>query len=133
MNAIIRSMIEDHGIRQSEADLRMVGWDVIPIVSGEIVVGHIAKQRSEIHSALFPEYRGKTSKAMLRAILMAYRKLLDDCVFLTTKIPVDNDTDVKITENIGFREVRRDDGYRYYWMDSTTILGGKKCNTQKSI
>lgn len=123
MNAVVRHMVEEMGVNHEQANILMAGWEVIPIRAGETVVGHIAKQGSEIHTVLFPEYRGGEHS---RAVIRAYRKLIEDCVFLTTRIPLDDDTDVAITERAGFREIRRDAQFKFYWLDGSTIIGGKK-------
>jgi hypothetical protein len=123
VNAIIRHLVEEHGLDQSDAESRMAGWEIIPIVSGETEVGHLAKQGSEIHTVLFPEYR---NTAKNRAVIRLYHALLKDCVFLTTRIPLDDTADIPVTEGVGFREVRRDDQFIYYWMDQSTVIGGRK-------
>lgn len=123
MNAIIRHLVEEHGYNQENAEAAMEGWDILPIESGETVVGHLAKQGSEIHTVLFPEYRGTAKN---RAVIRQYHKLIAECVFLTTRIPLNDTADIPITEGVGFREVRRDGAFIYYWMDGSTVIGGKK-------
>jgi hypothetical protein len=78
---------------------------------------------NEIHTVLFPEYRGTAKN---RAVIRLYHQLIKDCVFLTTRIPIDDTEDIPITEGVGFREVRRDEQYIYYWMDEATVIGKGK-------
>lgn len=123
MNAIIRHLAEEHGLSVDAAEESLDGWDIMPIESGETVVGHLAKKGSEIHTVLFPEYRGTAKN---RAVIRLYHKLIAEHVFLTTRIPLSDTEDIPITEGVGFREVRRDDAFIYYWLDSQTVIGGKK-------
>lgn len=105
------------------AEQAMAGWDILPIMSGDTTVGHLAKQESEIHTVLFPEYRGT---ARNRAVIRLYHQLLKENAFLTTRIPLDDVADIPLTEGVGFREVRRDSQFIFYWMDQTTVIGGRK-------
>lgn len=128
MNAIIRHLVEEHGFDQVDAEMCLEGWEIIPIQSGETVIGHLAKSGSEIHTVLFPEYRGSAKN---RAVIRKYHELLKDCVFLTTRVPVGDTADIPITEGVGFKEVRRDSAFVYYWMDEQTVIGGKKDAKQR--
>lgn len=127
MNAVIRHLVEEKGFDQSDAELCLKGWEIVPIQSGETVIGHIAKNGREIHTVLFPEYRGSAKN---RAVIRTYHKLLEKDIFLTTRVPVDDLADIPMTEGVGFRETRRDNQFVYYWMDMNTVIGGKK-NAQR--
>lgn len=121
MNAITQHLMAELGLSEDEAQDRLSGWEIVPITSGDIEVGHLAKQDSEIHTVLYPEYRHKP----MTAVIKLYKKLLKTNFFLTTRVPLTDEAGISISERVGFREVRRDNDWIYYWMDETTLLGGK--------
>ena len=125
-DAITQSLMDELQISEEEATLRLSDWEIIPVPSGDHVVGHLARQGNEIHSALFPKYRGKAASSVVRL----YRRLLSKLFFLTTKVPLNDQAGITISERVGFREVRRDDQFIYFWMDETTILGAKRHHGQ---
>lgn len=123
MNAVLQHMVDELGIDQAEAERLLEPYEAVPIMSGETVIGHVAKSGSEIHTVLFPEYRDSLHA---RSVIRLYRKLLQASKFLVTRVPYGHAKEQDITERVGFVETRRDKDFIYYWLDSSTLIGGRK-------
>lgn len=122
-NAIYQDLTNRCGMTESAAAAALVDFEIIPIVNGDVTIGHFAKNGHEIHTAIFAEHR---QAGRGRAVFKAFRRMLEDDVFLVTRVPVADEFSRSITERSGFRKTRTDGVFDYYWMDESTCPGGRR-------
>lgn len=123
MNAIYQDLTNRCGMTESAAAEALTGYEIIPIINGDVTIGHFAKQGHEIHTAVFPEHR---QSGRGRAVFKAFLKMLDSDVFLVTRVPVGDEFSRSITERSGFKKTRSDGIFDYFWLDKSTCPGGRK-------
>jgi len=117
MGAILDHLIQDHGATQVEAEAALKGWHIQPIVDNGRDVGEIMLKENEVHVALIPEKRLRLGRAKL--IKRVLDELLMEREFLVTRLFL-HDQLHRLLVFIGFRQIRTDGKYRYYWMDEET-------------
>jgi hypothetical protein len=123
MNAIYQDLTNRCGMTESAAAEALTGYEIIPIINGDVTIGHFAKQGHEIHTAVFPEHR---QSGRGRAVFKAFLKMLESDVFLVTRVPVGDEFSRSITERSGFKKTRSDGVFDYFWLDTSTCPGGRK-------
>lgn len=91
------------------------GWETRPIECDGVHYGDVMLQGSEIHFAVFPEYRRRGwSRRVARTVL---GKLLEERKFLTTRSEPGDATE-SIIRRLGFVQTNEDANYRYWWLDT---------------
>jgi len=123
VNAIYQDLTNRCGMSERDAAKALQGFEIIPILNGDITIGHFAKSGHEIHTAVFPEHR---QSGRGRAVFKAFLKMLEKDVFLVTRVPVGDEFSRSITERSGFRKTRSDGIFDYYWLDESTCPGGRR-------
>jgi hypothetical protein len=91
------------------------GWESVPVEVDGAHYGDVMLSGSEIHIALFPEYRRRVRSR--RVIHDTLRPLLAARKFLTTRSHVGDETEPFI-KRLGFVQTNEDEQFRYWWLDS---------------
>jgi len=99
----LEHFIEDEGMIMCDALKQLHGWEMIPYIDEKR--GHmatIAKKNREVHFAIYSKHR-KRSQISIRRIMSFLQPILDENVFLVTK--VDKDDDIRFIEHLGFQRL----------------------------
>jgi hypothetical protein len=117
MSVIIEHLIKDHGFTLEEAKFSLIGWEIRPMMRDETQVGEIMIQNNEMHFALDKSFRKRMGRGKY------FNRLLDELLkekgFIVTKLWV-NDKMTKLIELMGFKKIRTDGEFNYFWLDEET-------------
>jgi hypothetical protein len=117
MSAILNHLIKDHGVSMAEAKAALAGWNIQPLMHNGIQVGEVMLKANEVHIALDEPYRLQMGRRTF--IENSINELLKKHEFLVTKL-FKGDKLKKLLEFIGFREIKADEKYHYFWLDEET-------------
>ncbi|HYN54414.1 MAG TPA: hypothetical protein VES38_06890 [Methylotenera sp.] len=117
MSLILDHLVEDHGFTLDEAKFSLIGWELRPMMQDKRQVGEIMIQNNEAHFALDKSFRKRMGRGKL------FGRLLDDLLsekgFIVTKLFI-NDKMKALIELMGFRKIRTDGEFDYFWLDEET-------------
>jgi hypothetical protein len=117
MSVIVRHLVEDHGFTMEEAKFSLIGWEIRPMMKDATQVGEIMIQNNEMHFALEKSFRKRMGRGKFFKELL--EKLLAEKGFIVTKLFV-NDSMKPLIELMGFKKIRSDGEFDYFWFDEET-------------
>ncbi len=103
-------------------------WELIPIMVNLEIAGTLAEKDGEIHMAIEPEYR-KKSTYWRTGLKMLIKPLIDKYGFVTTKVDSDDHAAHKFVRKLGFKEYCSLGNVAIYVM-SQIKHGSKVCQQQ---
>lgn len=96
----LEHLVEDEGLTMEQASEVLAPWEMIPYIDERR--GHMAtliKRNKEVHFAIYRKHRhrGQVTAKRIREFL---KPILDENIFLVTKVGKDEDT--RFVEHLGF-------------------------------
>lgn len=117
MSAILDHLTQDHGATLAEAKAALRDWRIQPLMWRGRQVGELMLKHNEVHIALDAPYRLQMGRRTLISTVLD--DLLARHEFLVTRL-FKRDKLKPLLEFMGFREIRTDEHYHYFWLDKET-------------
>jgi hypothetical protein len=78
-------------------------WELIPIITKDVIIGAVAEKDGEIHMAIEPQYR-KRSTSWRTHLEIVIRPIIDKYGYVTTKVDNDDHEARKFVHRLGFKD-----------------------------
>ena len=99
----LEHLVEDEGMTMEQASEALGPWETIPYIDEKR--GHMAtliKLNKEVHLAIYRKFRHR-GQVTAKRITEFFKPLLDENIFLVTK--VGKDDDARFIEHLGFEQL----------------------------
>ena len=99
----LEHLVEDEGMTMEQASEALAPWEIIPYIDEQR--GHMAtliKLNKEVHLAIYRKFRHR-GQVTVKRITEFFKPLLDENIFLVTKLG--RDDDARFIEHLGFEQL----------------------------
>ena len=78
-------------------------WELVPLIVNDVIVGTLAEKDGEIHMAIEPQFR-KKSTYWRTGLKLLIEPLIDKYGYVTTKVKSDDQVARKFVHRLGFKD-----------------------------
>jgi hypothetical protein len=103
-------------------------WELMPIIIKDVIVGVVAERDGEVHMAIEPEYR-KKSTYWRTGLKLLIKPIIDKYGYVTTRVESDDHVARKFVHRLGFKDYSSLGNVTTYAM-SQIKHKGKVCQQQ---
>jgi len=83
--------------------INMGEWELIPIISSDVIIGVVAENNGEIHMAIESQFR-KKSTYWRTGLKILIKPLIDKYGYVTTRVESDDHVARKFVHRLGFKD-----------------------------